>query len=65
MGGRPASTVRDWLLEALAGFERAIALRPAGNDDAILRWNACARTLETLPAVTAPLDAADAAITSE
>jgi hypothetical protein len=65
MGGRPASTVRDWLLEALAGFERAIALRPAGNDDAILRWNACVRTLGTLPAVTAPVDAADAVITSE
>jgi hypothetical protein len=24
-------------------YEQAEALRPAGNDDAILRWNTCAR----------------------
>ena len=34
-----------WLLEAMRAYERAEALRPAGNDDAILRWNACARLL--------------------
>ena len=27
-------------------FEKAETLQPPGNDDAILRWNACARTLE-------------------
>ena len=32
-----------WLREAMRAYERAEALRPAGNDDAILRWNACAR----------------------
>jgi hypothetical protein len=26
-------------------YEKAEAVRPAGNDDAILRWNACARVL--------------------
>jgi hypothetical protein len=26
-------------------YEQAEELRPAGNDDAILRWNSCARTL--------------------
>ena len=26
-------------------FEKAEAIRPAGNDDAVLRWNACARLL--------------------
>ncbi|MBA2736935.1 MAG: hypothetical protein H0U50_09150, partial [Pyrinomonadaceae bacterium] len=26
-------------------FERAEAIRPAGNDDAILRWNGCARII--------------------
>lgn len=34
-----------WLREAMRAYERAEALRPAGNDDAILRWNACARIL--------------------
>jgi tetratricopeptide (TPR) repeat protein len=29
--------------EAMAYYERAEAIRPAGNDDAILRWNTCAR----------------------
>jgi hypothetical protein len=32
-------------LEAMDCYERAIPLRPAGNDDAILRWNTCARIL--------------------
>jgi hypothetical protein len=30
-------------------YERAEAVRPAGNDDALLRWNACARILERSP----------------
>ena len=34
------------LRDAMASFEKAEALRPAGNDEAILRWNACARLLE-------------------
>lgn len=36
----------DWLREAMGWYEKAEALRPAGNDDAILRWNTCARSLE-------------------
>jgi hypothetical protein len=36
------------LRSAMEAFERAEKLRPAGNDDAILRWNTCARTLERL-----------------
>ena len=38
-----------WLHEALACFERAEALKPAHNDDAVLRWNACARLMQRLP----------------
>jgi hypothetical protein len=38
-----------WLHEALACFERAEALKPAHNDDATLRWNACARLMQRLP----------------
>lgn len=35
----------EWLREAMAEFEKAEAIRPAGNDDAILRWNTCARQI--------------------
>jgi hypothetical protein len=34
--------------DALAWFERAEQIRPAGNDDAILRWNRCVRILRSL-----------------
>jgi hypothetical protein len=37
--------VYDWLREAMEHFEAAEALRPAGNDDALLRWNTCARMI--------------------
>ena len=30
---------------AMEWFEKAEAIRPAGNDDAILRWNGCARII--------------------
>jgi hypothetical protein len=33
----------------LIAERRAKALRPAGNDDAVLRWNACVRFLERHP----------------
>lgn len=32
--------------KAMAMYERAETLRPPGNDEALLRWNTCARTLE-------------------
>jgi hypothetical protein len=35
----------DWLREAMNWYEKAEAVRPAGNDDALLRWNACARLI--------------------
>jgi hypothetical protein len=38
--------VYDWIIKALGLFEEAERLRPAGNDDPILRWNACLRFLE-------------------
>ncbi len=31
--------------QAMDCFETAEAMRPAGNDDAILRWNGCARII--------------------
>lgn len=44
-----AGAAREWLNEARTHFAAAEALRPAGNDDAILRWNACTRLLARLP----------------
>ena len=37
--------VYEWLSEAIEFFEKAEAIRPPGNDDAILRWNTCARMI--------------------
>jgi tetratricopeptide (TPR) repeat protein len=49
--GRPGSgyAAYDLLREAMAFYEKAEALRPASNDDALLRWNACVRILERHP----------------
>jgi hypothetical protein len=35
----------EWLREAMNWYERAEAIRPSGNDDALLRWNTCARLI--------------------
>ena len=35
----------EWLREAMSWYEKAEAIRPPTNDDAILRWNACARLI--------------------
>jgi hypothetical protein len=32
--------------QAMDCFEKAEAIRPPGNDDAILRWNGCARIIQ-------------------
>jgi hypothetical protein len=44
--GPPASFWSyDLFREAMEYFEKAETLRPAGNDDALLRWNTCARII--------------------
>jgi hypothetical protein len=35
----------DLFNEAMRLYEKAERLRPAGNDEALLRWNTCARTI--------------------
>ena len=35
----------EFLREAMSWFEKAEALRPPKNDDALLHWNACARII--------------------
>jgi hypothetical protein len=59
------SVAHGWFSEAMGLFERAIAVRPAGNDDAVLRWNACARTLERHPEVRPRTEQATAGVESE
>jgi hypothetical protein len=41
--------VSGFFTEAMHWYEKAMAASPAGNDDAILRWNACVRFLEQNP----------------
>jgi hypothetical protein len=43
----------DCFRAAMRWYERAEALCPAGNDDATLRWNACARIMNGNPRLRA------------
>ncbi len=36
----------DLFQEAMSWFEKAEKIRPPGHDDALLRWNTCARIIE-------------------
>ena len=40
-----ADVAADWFQEAMRWYEKAEAIRPSGNDEAILRWNTCVRML--------------------
>lgn len=37
--------VYDWLRQAMDWYERAETMRPPGNEDAVIRWNTCARII--------------------
>ena len=51
-GGPAAGHIAyDWFVRALEHFEKAGTMRPTGNDDAILRWNTCARVMNSRPDV--------------
>ncbi len=45
--GAPSASFSAYeaFVHAMECYERAIDLQPVGNDDAILRWNTCARIL--------------------
>ena len=45
--GRLAHTILPVFEEAMRYFEAAEKIRPANNDDAILRWNRCLRLLQS------------------
>ena len=44
---------------ALACYERAEAVRPHGNDDALLRWNSCVRIIQSHPDIAPAEDLAE------
>ncbi|MEO5600384.1 MAG: hypothetical protein ABIR06_05595 [Cyclobacteriaceae bacterium] len=46
----------EWYLEAMDCYEEADAIHPPGNDDAILRWNTCTRTIHQYGLHERPLD---------
>lgn len=46
----------EWYLEAMDCYDQAEAIHPAGNDDAVLRWNTCARTIAQYNLQERPLD---------
>jgi hypothetical protein len=65
-GGHGAQQhVYEWLVEALNLFDEAQRLRPSGNDDAVLRWNACVRYLDRHRELTPRQDEALEPIASE
>ena len=35
----------EWYLEAMDFYEKADEINPSGNEDVVLRWNTCARTI--------------------
>jgi hypothetical protein len=45
--GLPPHTLLPLFEQAMRSFAEAEKIRPAGNDDAILRWNRCVRLVQT------------------
>ncbi len=56
--GAPGSgaVAYHWLAEARDWYEKAEAVRPHGNDDVLLRWNACARLIARNPSIRPAAD---------
>jgi hypothetical protein len=44
--GDPGHQAFAWLRDAMRSYEQAVGAAPSGNDDAILRWNSCARIID-------------------
>lgn len=49
--GQHLRTLVPLIENAMLCFEQAEKIRPADNDDALLRWNRCVRLLQSLPAL--------------
>lgn len=62
-GARAAAA--EWLREAMQRFAEAEPLRPADDDAAILRWNACARLVARQPELGVAQDDPEEPVMSE
>ena len=58
---RAGAAAYECLTEAMAHYERAAEMRPPANDDAILRWNSCARMIAANADVAPAEEPAEAA----
>ncbi|MCH9683418.1 MAG: hypothetical protein K0V04_18420 [Deltaproteobacteria bacterium] len=45
-GGMSSTFAYESLRDAMDWYEKADAMHPEGNEDAILRWNSCVRTIK-------------------
>ena len=54
-----------WLREAMRCFDEADAIRPANNEDARLRWNACARLIDSNRTIVPTVEEAHEPLLSE
>jgi len=54
--GRARGSAFEAFVEAMDCFEKAAAIRPDGDDDALLRWNACVRTIRGADLRPSPAD---------
>lgn len=57
--------VHAWMHQAMELFEQAETIRPAGNDEPLLRWNACARFLMQHPNICPEVEGERVAVMSE
>jgi len=56
---RSTSAVYALLVHAMEWYEKAQTIRPPGNDDALLRWNACTRFLRCHPQLRPVIERAE------
>jgi hypothetical protein len=48
---RSSEIAHEWLTRAMQWYDQAERIRPAGNDEAILRWNTCVRIMARKPEI--------------
>jgi hypothetical protein len=53
---RAGEAAYQWLHDAMALYEKAERMRPADDDEAILRWNTCVRLLARIPHLVPPVN---------
>ena len=58
-------TAHDEFRDAMEWYEKAEAIRPPGDDDAILRWNTCARLLNQSPHIVPRAEEMSEPVTGE